>query len=143
MKSGRSGSTIQAHPALSKQIGDVVRAARIDAKLTQADVAERVGLQTEVYGRLERGTMLPSVPTLFRIACVLKLSSDVMIGLADERAAEAKKPVGEESSPELRRLLRTVRKLGRGHLKLFTLVANALRKKGQESVKRQKEQKPE
>ena len=40
--------------------------------LSQGDVAKRVGLAQDVYGRIERGTMLPSVPTLAKIAEVLQ-----------------------------------------------------------------------
>ncbi|HEY0092769.1 MAG TPA: helix-turn-helix transcriptional regulator, partial [Archangium sp.] len=43
---------------LAATIGTAARAARVQANLTQEDVAERVGLATEVYGRLERGGML-------------------------------------------------------------------------------------
>ena len=63
-------------PTLSTILGAAVRAARQRQELTQADVAERVGLATEVYGRLERGHMLPSVRTLLRICTVLHVSAD-------------------------------------------------------------------
>ena len=52
---------------LARHLGKTARAARLLAKLTQADVAERVGIATEVYGRLERGAMLPSAPTLRKL----------------------------------------------------------------------------
>ncbi len=41
--------------------------------LTQSEVAEGVPLASEVYGRLERGGMLPSVPILMRLAAVLSV----------------------------------------------------------------------
>lgn len=49
-------------------VGKAARSARLRLGLTQADVAERVNLASEVYGRLERGIMLPSVPTLRRLS---------------------------------------------------------------------------
>ncbi|WP_233610342.1 helix-turn-helix transcriptional regulator, partial [Corallococcus sp. AB049A] len=52
---------------LAVSVGAAARAARLKAGLTQADVADRVGIASEVYGRLERGKMMPSVPTLFRL----------------------------------------------------------------------------
>ena len=42
------------------------RAARTALGLSQADVAEKLGLSLEFVGRIERGVALPSVPTLFR-----------------------------------------------------------------------------
>ena len=51
--------------------------------LTQAEVAEKLGLAHMVYSRLERGKMLPSVQTLLRMCSVLRISSDELLGLAD------------------------------------------------------------
>ena len=51
---------------LALQLGKLARAAREKAGLTQQETAERVGVVTEVYGRMERGLLLPSLPTLLR-----------------------------------------------------------------------------
>ncbi|WP_216623551.1 helix-turn-helix transcriptional regulator, partial [Corallococcus exercitus] len=67
---------------LAVSVGAAARAARLRAGLTQADVADRVGIASEVYGRLERGKMMPSVPTLFRLCLALQLSADASLGLA-------------------------------------------------------------
>jgi DNA-binding XRE family transcriptional regulator len=61
-----SPQTHKTQPKLAKHLGKAARTARMRVKLSQADVAERVGISTEVYGRLERGGMLPSVPTLLK-----------------------------------------------------------------------------
>ncbi|XXF81688.1 helix-turn-helix transcriptional regulator [Myxococcaceae bacterium GXIMD 01537] len=121
---------------LGSALGATARSARMRAGLTQADVAERVGIATEVYGRLERGRMLPSVPTLWRLCSVLRTSSDEFLGLSGVAGVslpgEARAPfLGDESSdsderPEMRRLMRTLRKLGRQELKLMNLVAGAI-----------------
>jgi transcriptional regulator with XRE-family HTH domain len=52
---------------LQRLLGDAARAARLRLGLTQAEVAKKVGLKSGVYGRVERGMMMPSVPTLRRI----------------------------------------------------------------------------
>jgi transcriptional regulator with XRE-family HTH domain len=115
---------------LSANVGAAARAARLRAGLTQTDVAERVGIASEVYGRMERGKMLPSVPTLFRLCLALQISADVALGLLTAAAAEA--AVWEEDSPdkdhlpEMRRLLRTLRLLPKGQLRLMSLVAAAI-----------------
>ncbi|MCP3099182.1 helix-turn-helix transcriptional regulator [Myxococcus sp. K15C18031901] len=114
---------------LATTIGAAARAARSRLELTQADVAERIDVATEVYGRLERGGMLPSVQTLLKLCHELHVSADELLGLAAQgpaptRASDA--PVAPAERPEVRRLLRTVRQLEGSHVKLLGLVANAL-----------------
>lgn len=114
---------------LATLIGNAVRAARQRLELTQADVAERVGIATEVYGRLERGHMLPSVRTLRKLCLVLNCSSDVLLGMAagvEGAPTLAEDPPEYRERPEVRRLLRTVRKLDAPRLRLLGQVANAL-----------------
>lgn len=117
---------------LAANVGEIARHARVRSGLTQADVAERVGLATEVYGRLERGRMLPSVPSLRRLCIALRTPSDTFLGLNTGEvatwAAESTPPELEEV-PELRRLMRTLRKLDASQLKLIGLVAAALQKR--------------
>jgi transcriptional regulator with XRE-family HTH domain len=117
---------------LAANVGEIAREARQRAGLTQADVAERVGLATEVYGRLERGRMLPSVPSLRRLCIALRTPSDTFLGLNTGEVAtwvaESDPPEYDES-PELRRLMRTLRKLDGAQLKLINLVAAALQKR--------------
>lgn len=97
-------------------------------ELTQADVAERIDVATEVYGRLERGGMLPSVQTLLKLCHELNVSSDELLGLSlhgpSPRTAEA--PSAPSERPEIRRLLRSLRQLDSSHMKLLGLVAKAL-----------------
>ncbi len=45
---------------LTVHLGTALREARLKAQLTQADVADRVDVATEVYGRMERGNLTPS-----------------------------------------------------------------------------------
>lgn len=114
---------------LATTIGASARVARGRMELTQADVAERIDVATEVYGRLERGGMLPSVQTLLKLCHELHVSADELLGLAAQgvtpsRASEAPPPTPER--PEVRRLLRSVRQLDPAQVKLLGLVANAL-----------------
>ena len=50
------------------QIASALIAARVDAGLTQKEVAERMGTTQSVIARLEGGRTLPSIKTLFRYA---------------------------------------------------------------------------
>jgi transcriptional regulator with XRE-family HTH domain len=118
---------------LATTIGASARVARGRMELTQADVAERIDVATEVYGRLERGGMLPSVQTLLKLCHELHVSADELLGLSAQnggtpaRASEAPPPTPER--PEVRRLLRSVRQLDPAQVKLLGLVANALTKR--------------
>lgn len=72
--------------------------------------------------------MLPSVRTLRKLCLVLNCSSDVLLGMAGVEGAPtlAEDPPEYRERPEVRRLLRTVRKLDAPRLRLLGQVANAL-----------------
>jgi transcriptional regulator with XRE-family HTH domain len=114
---------------LAAAIGGVARAARLAASMTQADVAERVGMAPEVYGRIERGVMLPSVPTLRKLCLVLRVSADTLLGLERgvPRLPQAAEPeVQYRESREVRLLLRRLRKLSTSEVRLLSRLAEAL-----------------
>jgi transcriptional regulator with XRE-family HTH domain len=115
---------------LAKTIGEAARNARLRAQLTQADVAEMVDLVTEVYGRIERGGMVPSVPTLLRLCHALKISADELLGLAgpDGTLKLAERPGEQGERAEVRAVLRTLRQLETSQIKLLGRLAMALKK---------------
>jgi transcriptional regulator with XRE-family HTH domain len=55
-----------------RDIGARIRSLRQALRLTQAEVAERIGIDPSFYGQIERGTNVPSLKTLFAIAAALK-----------------------------------------------------------------------
>jgi transcriptional regulator with XRE-family HTH domain len=111
---------------LKRLIGGGLLLARENSGLTQTEIASCVGIASAVYGRLERGQMLPSVPTLYRLCMTLKVSSDVLLGLdATEREALASPPL-PETPPELRRLDSLVRTLSPDALRMLLAVASAV-----------------
>ena len=113
---------------LRTTIGEAARQARRHAMLTQADVADRLGMATEVYGRLERGQLLPSVPSLLRLCLALKVSSDQFLGIGDSQAPGWAAPPEQHESPQLRRLLRTLRQLTPDQVKVVAQVAHLIQK---------------
>jgi DNA-binding XRE family transcriptional regulator len=115
---------------LASHLAAVVREARKKASMTQADVAERIGVVTEVFGRLERGHLLPSVPTFRKLCRVLRLDANAMLGLDGEKVPlwlEAPEPETDEL-PELRRLLRALRRMDAAQLAVVSSTASALLK---------------
>ena len=106
--------------------------ARRCAGLTQQDVAEGVGIVPEVYGRIERGVALPSVPTLFRLCVTLHRGPHELMGFAPLRGLPGQAlwarevPPALAETPEMRRLLRLLERLTRLQLKLMARVAVSL-----------------
>lgn len=115
---------------LTSHMASVLREARKRTPMTQSDVAERVGVVTEVLGRMERGNMLPSVPTLRRLCVVLRLDANALLGLLPEGAPTWLPPAepGADVLPELRRLVRSLRRLDAEQLLLVHTLTVALLK---------------
>ncbi|HEX8821492.1 MAG TPA: helix-turn-helix transcriptional regulator [Archangium sp.] len=65
---------------LAQVLGEGLRTARHGAALTQEDMAQRLGLATSTYRRLERGRMAPGVSTLRKLRQVLCVSLDSLLG---------------------------------------------------------------
>ncbi len=113
---------------LAESIGAAARDARKVLGLTQEDAAERIGVSAEFYARIERGNALPSVPTLSRIANSLQVSADILLGFRDGapsalHISQTKAaPETTEDSPEMRRLMRRLRKAPPGSLRLVALL---------------------
>jgi transcriptional regulator with XRE-family HTH domain len=91
-----------------------VLAARLRAALTQAEVARRVGVPLEVYGRIERGETFPSVLTLRRLCLALEIPSDELLGLEGP------------DSPDMDRLVSAARGLKTSQLRLLHRLATSL-----------------
>ncbi|NOJ81598.1 helix-turn-helix domain-containing protein [Myxococcus xanthus] len=105
---------------LASTVGANARAARLRLSLTQANVAQRVGLASAVYSRLERGRMLPSVRTLYRLATVLCTSPDALLG----HGFNAEPP---PDSPSVRLLVQQVRRLDERQVKALLRLIPAMR----------------
>lgn len=62
-----------------KEIGTMIREARQEAGLTQADLAERLGHRQSSYlSRVESGEKLPGLPMLERLA--FELGAQLVVG---------------------------------------------------------------
>lgn len=113
--------------ALAQSIGNAAREARRSLQLTQEDAAERIGVSVEFYSRIERGAALPSLTTFVRMAHVLNVSSDVMIGRRPSGESEAQVapnllPSQREERAEVRRVIRRLRHASPGTLRFVALL---------------------
>lgn len=113
---------------LGRILGPALRAARDRMGLTQAEVAEAVKLTTLVISRLERGQMLPSVPSLRRLCRALRVPSDTLLGLSSQTVAQlpASEPLHEDDRPLMRRLLHLARRMDDDQLRAVITVAQVL-----------------
>ncbi len=56
-----------------------LRVNRLKAKLTQKELAEKLGVHVNYYARIERGEENPSLETLKKLTKILKIkSSDIL-----------------------------------------------------------------
>lgn len=76
---------------LAKRLGRKIAERRKHLEWTQDQLAERVGVDAETISRFERGTNLPSLPTLDRLATALQVEVGELLsressGRSDESA---------------------------------------------------------
>jgi len=90
---------------LQKCIGAAARRARDGLGLTQGDVAKRAGIAAQVYGRIERGGMMPSVFTLRAISAALGIEPGELLGMTADEVPSS----GRGLSPETTRALGIMR----------------------------------
>jgi transcriptional regulator with XRE-family HTH domain len=65
-----------------KTLGANLRKARSHQNLTQQDVAESVDVPVEVYGRIERGAMLPRMELFVALCHRLGTTPDQLLGFS-------------------------------------------------------------
>ena len=96
---------------LQQSLGEVARAARERLGLTQAQVARQAGIAANVYGRIERGGMMPAVPTLRKLARTLGISADALLALSPADVTDSVTAPAPEGylSPELLQLVSMLR----------------------------------
>ena len=66
-------------------MGNKLRSLRIEKKLTQKQVADRVGVAISAVSSYESGTRYPSYDVLVRFAHIFHVSTDYLLGITDKR----------------------------------------------------------
>jgi len=96
-----------------REIGARIRAARKALKMTQAEVAERVGIDPSFFGQVERGANIPSIKTLFAVAAAVRVDPADLLpptgkpskGRAKDTATKALDSLLARLKPRKRRVL--------------------------------------
>jgi phage repressor protein C with HTH and peptisase S24 domain len=76
--------------------GERLKQLRADLRLTQAEMAEKLGTHVNTYGAYERGAQVPSSDVLLKLYEQFNVSSDwILYGLGDPTSQAQGKPAGE------------------------------------------------
>jgi transcriptional regulator with XRE-family HTH domain len=107
---------------------DRLREVRQIRQLSQADLAERVGVSHQQIYRYESGDNDPTAEVLMALAQALEVTSDYLLGLVDRPTVTLSE---QELSPMERRLLQAIRS-GRivEALKTFTAISEMVDQPG-------------
>jgi putative transcriptional regulator len=70
------------------EFSERLKTLRKEARLTQVDVAEKLGVSQPAYASWERGIKKPTQENLVKIAQVLNVSVDYLVGLSEEKTDE-------------------------------------------------------
>jgi transcriptional regulator with XRE-family HTH domain len=76
------------HTQIARDVGALIAGRRMDAGLTQDDVAEILGIGNEAVSRLERGVASPSIPRLFEFADIFSCRVEDLLVPASDRGAD-------------------------------------------------------
>ncbi len=69
-------------------MGEKLKNLRINKKMTQKQVADRIGLAVSAVSSYESGTRYPSYDVLLKLARIFHVSTDYLLGLANARTID-------------------------------------------------------
>jgi transcriptional regulator with XRE-family HTH domain len=124
VSSGLIGYLVSRHIRGLNMRGDRLKDARESRQFSQKDLAERIGSTDKQIWRYENGLNDPTADVLTRIAKVLEVSLDYLVGLVDEPTEHFRE---DDLTAMERRLIMAVRE-GRivEALKAFTAVSEKI-----------------
>ena len=67
------------------EMGDRIRQCRIDAGLSQSEVAKLAGISQQSISTYEKGTRIPLAPAIIALARTYDVSTDYLLGITDVR----------------------------------------------------------
>lgn len=66
-------------------MGDKLKSLRLEKKLTQKQVADRIGLAISAVSSYESGNRYPSYDVLVQLARIFHVTTDYLLGMTDKR----------------------------------------------------------
>lgn len=67
-------------------VGSKIKELRVSQKMTQSEFAERLGVTKSSISSYENGSRLPSYDILIKISRIFKVSTDYLLGCADDKS---------------------------------------------------------
>ena len=77
-------------------MGEKLYSLRIEKKLTQKQLAARIGLSISAVSSYESGSRYPSFETLIKLARIFHVSTDYLLGLTERRSIDVTGLTDEE-----------------------------------------------
>ena len=68
-----------------ENMGEKLKSLRVEKKLTQKQVADRIGLATSAVSSYESGARYPSYDVLVKLSRIFHVSTDFLLGITDKR----------------------------------------------------------
>lgn len=85
---------------MGENFNENLKEARIKSGLSQKEVSENIGVAKSTYSLYESGNREPNVNTIKKIADVLSVSADTLLGIEDEPTTLAAHFDGDEYTEE-------------------------------------------
>lgn len=89
--------------------GNTLRTLRTKNKLTQAQLAKKLGVTKSVISAYENSIRMPSYDILISIASIFKVSTDFLLGVENRQVPDFS-GLGEEEIIALNNLIRAMKK---------------------------------
>ena len=88
--------------------GNTLKTLRLRENMTQAQLAQKLGLTKSVISAYETGLRLPSYDVLIHISKIFKVSTDYLLGVESEQGIDLS-GISEEEVTALKNLIKDMR----------------------------------
>lgn len=88
--------------------GNTLKTLRLRENMTQAQLAQKLGLTKSVISAYETGLRLPSYDVLIHISKIFKVSTDYLLGVESQQGIDLSS-ISEEEVTALKNLIKAMR----------------------------------
>lgn len=88
--------------------GNTLKTLRLRENMTQAQLAQKLGLTKSVISAYETGLRLPSYDVLIHISKIFKVSTDYLLGVESQQGIDLS-GISEEEVTALKNLIKSMR----------------------------------
>ena len=89
-------------------LGNTLKTLRLRENMTQAQLAQKLGLTKSVISAYETGLRLPSYDVLIHISKIFKVSTDYLLGVESQQGIDLS-GISEEEVTALKNLIKAMR----------------------------------